>query len=86
MKVLADVRSDVANTCNDLITKKSEGITRNLLFALKLELFEYETIKKSDNSKYKSLIRKAQSPYEVLKYAVEIIEYENQKKDTSQKT
>jgi len=59
---------------------------KELLFALKLELFEYDTIKKSDNSKYKSLIRKAQSPYEVLKYAVEIIEYENQKKDTSQET
>ena len=51
-----------------------------MLFALKLELFEYDTIKKSDNSKYKSLIRKAQSLYEVLKYC-EIIEYENQNKD-----
>ena len=59
---------------------------KELLFALKLELFEYDTIKKSDNSKYKSLIRKSQSPYEVLKYAVEIIEYENKKSNTSQET
>ena len=59
---------------------------KDLLFALKLELFEYDVIKKSDNSKYKSLIRKAQSPYEIMKYAIEIIEYENQKKNTSQET
>jgi len=57
-----------------------------LLFALKLELFEYDVIKKSDNAKYKSLIRKAQSPYEIMKYAIEIIEYENNKKNTSQET
>ncbi len=59
---------------------------KDLLFALKLELFEYDIIKKSDNSKYKSLIRKAQSPYEIIKYAIEIIEYENKKNDTSQET
>ena len=59
---------------------------KDLLFALKLELFEYDVIKKSDNAKYKSLIRKAQSPYEIMKYAIEIIEYENKKKNTSQET
>ena len=56
-----------------------------MLFALKLELFEYDVIKKSDNAKYKSLIRNTQSPYEIMKYAIEIIEYENQKKNTTKK-
>ena len=56
-----------------------------MLFALKLELFEYDVIKKSDNAKYKSLIRKAQSPYEIMKYAIEIIEYENKRKTHAKK-
>ena len=56
-----------------------------MLFSLKLELFEYDVIKKSDNAKYKSLIRKAQSSYEIMKYAIEIIEYENNKKNTRKK-
>ena len=59
---------------------------KDLLFSLKLELFEYDVIKKSDNNKFKSLIRKAQTPYEIMKYAIEIIEYENNKKNSSQKT
>lgn len=59
---------------------------KDLLFSLKLELFEYDVIKKSDNNKFKSLIRKAQTPYEIMKYAIEIIEYENNKKSTSQET
>ena len=59
---------------------------KDLLFSLKLELFEYDVIKKSDNNKFKSLIRKAQTPYEIMKYVIEIIEYENNKKKTSQET
>ena len=31
------------------------------------------------------LIRKAQSPYEIMKYAIEIIEYENNKKTPAKK-
>ena len=65
------------------LTKKKN---KDLLFTLKLEIFEYDVIKNSDYSKYKSLIRKAQTPYEIMKYVIEIIEYENNKKNTSQET
>ena len=68
---------------NDKFDKEKN---KDLLFALKLEIFEYDVIKNSDYSKYKSLIRKAQTPYEIMKYVIEIIEYENNKKKTSQET
>jgi hypothetical protein len=68
---------------NDKFDKEKN---KDLLFALKLEIFEYDVIKNSDYSKYKSLIRKAQTPYEIMKYVIEIIEYENNKKNTSQET
>ena len=51
------------------------------MFSLKLEIFQNELIKKSDKSETKSLIRKAQNPFEVMKYAVEIIDYEMSKLD-----
>ena len=54
---------------------------RECLFSLKLEIFQNELIKKSDKSETKSLIRKAQNPFEVMKYAVEIIDYEMSKLD-----
>ena len=52
------------------------------MFSLKLEIFQNELIKKSDKSETKSLIRKGhQNPFEVMKYAVEIIDHEMSKLD-----
>ncbi len=63
-----------------------EQLTKETLFSLKLEIFENEIVRKSTKSKTKSLIRKAQTPFEVMKYVIEIIDHENNKKNTSQKT
>ena len=63
-----------------------EQLNKETLFSLKLEVFENEVIKKSSKSKTKSLIRKAQTPFEVMKYVIEIIDHENNKKNTTKKT
>ena len=60
-----------------------EPLNKETLFSLKLEVFENEVIKKSSKSKTKSLIRKAQTPFEVMKYVIEIIDHENNKKNTT---
>jgi len=61
-------------------------LSKETLFSLKLEVFENEIVKNSSQSKLKSLIRKAQTPLEVVKYVIEIIEHENNKKNSSKKT
>ena len=60
-----------------------DPLNKEILFSLKLEIFENEIIKKSSKSKTKSLIRKAQTPFEVMKYVIEIIDHENNKKNTT---
>lgn len=44
------------------------------LFMLKLKLFEYPEVQSSKNNVLKSKLRKAQSPIEAVKYAIEIVE------------
>ncbi len=61
-----------------------EKLTKETLFSLKLEVFENEIIKNSSKSKTKSLIRKAETPLEVMKNVIEIVDHENKK--STQKT
>ena len=60
-----------------------DPLNKETLFSLKLEVFENEIIKKSSKTKAKSLLRKAQTPFEVMKYVIEIIDHENNKKNTT---
>ena len=61
-------------------------LSKEILFSFKLEVFENEIVKNSSQSKLKSLIRKAQTPFEVVKYVIEIVDHENNKKNSSKKT
>lgn len=47
---------------------------KEILFLLKLELFELEKIKKSKNRPLKAKLRKASTVLEAMKYAIEIVE------------
>ena len=58
---------------------------KDILFGLKLELFEKEQIKSCDNRELKSLMRKATTPEEVIKIAVQMLDHENKKQETPQK-
>ena len=50
-----------------------------------MRLFEKEQIKSCDNRELKSLMRKATTPEEVIKIAVQMLDHENKKQETPQK-
>ena len=77
IKTERQIREDVFTDLNDMIFSKEpadDRAVKEFMFMTKLWIFDHPKVVESDNKELKQKVRRAKTPYEMMKSAIELLE------------